>query len=78
MNGSWSLVFAELKHPVRSKLERYELIGPLDPAHFFSTIDAAIEAYRRETGAAWAKPVDGAGDHPNQMMDPPESTGRIG
>jgi len=29
-----SLVFAELKEPVRAKLERYELIGPLDPAHF--------------------------------------------
>ena len=26
-----SLVFAELKDPVRAKLERYELIGPLDP-----------------------------------------------
>ena len=25
------LVFAELKDPVRAKLERYELIGPLDP-----------------------------------------------
>jgi hypothetical protein len=24
-----SLVCAELKHPVREKLERYELIGPL-------------------------------------------------
>ena len=31
-----SLVFAELKDPVRAKLERYELIGPLDPDHFFS------------------------------------------
>ena len=26
-----SLVFAELKDPVRAKLERYELIGPLEP-----------------------------------------------
>ena len=25
------LVFAELKDPVRAKLERYEMIGPLDP-----------------------------------------------
>ena len=31
-NGT-SLVFAELKDPVREKLERYELIGPLDPGH---------------------------------------------
>jgi MFS superfamily sulfate permease-like transporter len=41
-----SLVFAELKDPVREKLQRYELIGPLDPIHFFPTIDAAVEAFR--------------------------------
>ena len=40
-----SLVFAELKDPVRAKLERYELIGPLDPAHFFPTLDAAVDAF---------------------------------
>jgi MFS superfamily sulfate permease-like transporter len=52
-----SLVFAELKEPVRAKLERYELIGPLDPAHFFPTIEAALEAYRELTGAEWAQPA---------------------
>jgi high affinity sulfate transporter 1 len=40
-----ALVFAELKEPVKAKLERYELIGPLDPSHFFPTIEAGIEAY---------------------------------
>jgi high affinity sulfate transporter 1 len=49
-----SLVFAELKDPVRSKLERYDLIGHLDPAHFFRTLNEAVAAYRRETGARWA------------------------
>ena len=48
-----SLVFAELKDPVRAKLERYELIGPLDPDHFFPTLDAAVEAFREKTGADW-------------------------
>jgi MFS superfamily sulfate permease-like transporter len=48
-----SLVFAELKDPVRAKLERYELIGPLDPAHFFRTLEGAVEAFREETGAVW-------------------------
>jgi high affinity sulfate transporter 1 len=48
-----SLVFAELKDPVRDKLERYELIGPLNPAHFFPTLDAALDAFRHETGADW-------------------------
>ena len=46
-----SLVFAELKDPVRAKLERYELIGPLDPAHFFPTLDAAVDALRDPSGA---------------------------
>ncbi len=52
-NGTF-LVFAELKDPVRAKLERYQLIGPLEPAHFFPTLDAAVEAFRRQSGADWA------------------------
>lgn len=47
------LVFAELKDPVRKKLERYELIGTIDPNHFFPTIDAAIDVYCKQTGAHW-------------------------
>ena len=48
-----SLVLAELKDPVREKLERYELIGPLDPDHFFPTLDAAVAAFGEKTGADW-------------------------
>ena len=48
-----SLVFAELKDPVRGKIERYELTRTIDPDHFFPTLDAAIEAFRRKTGATW-------------------------
>jgi high affinity sulfate transporter 1 len=59
-----SLVFAELKDPVRAKLERYELIGPLDPAHFFPTIEGAVEAFREETGAEWRTPSAGPGEKP--------------
>jgi MFS superfamily sulfate permease-like transporter len=51
-----SLVFAELKDPVRSKLEHYELIGPLDPAHFFPTLDGAVAAFRERSGANWVAP----------------------
>ena len=51
-----SLVFAELKDPVRQKLERYKLIGPLDPDHFFATLGAAVEAFRRRSGARWQPP----------------------
>jgi high affinity sulfate transporter 1 len=59
-----SLVFAELKDPVRAKLERYELIGPLDPKHFFPTIDAAVEAFGRKTGADWAPAPRASTDRP--------------
>jgi high affinity sulfate transporter 1 len=47
-----SLVFAELKDPVRAKLERYELIGPLDPEHFFPTLEAALDHFRKDTSGA--------------------------
>jgi high affinity sulfate transporter 1 len=51
-----ALVFAELKHPVREKLERYELIGPLDQQHFFPTLDAAVAEFRRQTDVDWTPP----------------------
>ncbi len=56
-----SLIFAELKHRVRAKLERYELIGPLNPEHFFPTLDAALQAFRQHSGADWtpAAPTSG-------------------
>jgi MFS superfamily sulfate permease-like transporter len=42
-----SLVFAEMKDPVRRKIERYELTGTIDPNHFYPTLEAAIAAYRQ-------------------------------
>ncbi len=48
-----SLVFAELKDPVRGKIERYGLTRTIDPQHFFPTIAAAVAAFRDETGANW-------------------------
>src|SRR5262252_1955010 len=48
-----SLVFAELKDPVRGKIERYGLTRTIDPRHFYPTIESAVQAYRQETGADW-------------------------
>ncbi len=56
-----SLVFAELKDPVRAKLERYELIGPLNPAHFFPTLDGALDTFRQQTGGDWTSSTDADG-----------------
>lgn len=53
------LVFAELKDPVRRKIERYELTRTIDPAHFFPTVEAAVAAFRLRTGAEWT-PVTAA------------------
>jgi len=48
-----SLAFAELKDPVRRRIERYNLTDAIEPRHFFATLNEAVEAYRTRTGAAW-------------------------
>jgi high affinity sulfate transporter 1 len=48
-----ALVFAELKDPVRRKIERYGLAREIQPQHLFPTVEAAIEAFRARTGASW-------------------------
>ncbi len=61
-----SLVFAELKDPVRRKIERYGLTRTIDPAHFFPTLEAAVAAYRAQTGAQWTRDTDS----PRDPQDP--------
>jgi MFS superfamily sulfate permease-like transporter len=53
-----SLVFAEMKDPVRAKIERYRLTRTIDPGHFFPTLDAAVAHYREKTGAIWQPPEE--------------------
>ena len=55
--GGTSLVFAEVKDPVRRKIERYQLTRTIDPQHFFPTLEAAVEAFRAETGVQWEAPT---------------------
>lgn len=55
-----SLVFAELKDPVRAKLERYGLAEEIEPRHFFPTVGAAVSAFQAETGARWTTSAEGA------------------
>jgi high affinity sulfate transporter 1 len=50
------LVFAELKNRVHQKLIKYQLIGPINPEHFFPTIDAALASYRKKTKTEWIQP----------------------
>jgi MFS superfamily sulfate permease-like transporter len=73
-----SLVFAELKDPVRHKIERYGLTRTINPQHFFPTIAAAIATFRDETGAQWTVggPAADGQAAPSQLADtgPPPGT----
>src|SRR5215469_6111571 len=62
-----SLVFAELKDPVRHKIERYGLTRTINPDHFFPTVGAAVRAFREKPGPDW--PV-GSGE-PHDVPAPP-------
>jgi MFS superfamily sulfate permease-like transporter len=44
------LGFAEMKDPVRDKLERFEVIRQLGEHTFFPTVEAAVRAYRETHG----------------------------
>jgi high affinity sulfate transporter 1 len=48
-----NLIFAEMKDPVRRKVDRYGLTRTIEPAHFFPTLDAAIAAFQRASDADW-------------------------
>jgi MFS superfamily sulfate permease-like transporter len=49
-----SLVFAELKDPVRRKIERYGLARTIEPRDFYPTVETAVVAFRAQTGARWS------------------------
>ena len=70
-----SLVFAELKDPVRTKIDRYGLTRTIDPAHFFPTVDAAVEAYLAETGVHWSP---GTATSPDVLRAEPSATAAAG
>jgi len=61
---SVTLVFAELKDPVRRKVERYGLTRQIEPRCFYPTIGAAVAAFREETGARWTAP----GHDPSEVV----------
>ena len=54
-----SLVFAELKDPVRAKIDRYGLDRTINPAHFYASLDDAVDAFRSWSGADWPASAPG-------------------
>ncbi len=51
-----SLIFAEMKDPVREKIERYQLTRTINPEHFYRTLEEAVAQHVRQTGATWQSP----------------------
>lgn len=64
-----SLVFAELKDPVRRKINRYGTTRTIDPRHFYPTIGAAVAAYRAMTHAEWTSTDTIANLAPDGSLD---------
>lgn len=54
------LAFAELKDPVKDRLERYGLVDSLGSDRFFPTVGVAVKAYVREAGVGWTDWEDAA------------------
>ena len=51
--SSVDLRFAEMKDPVRDKLERFELLDLLGRDIFYPTLGAAVDAYLETSGVDW-------------------------
>jgi len=51
-----SLVFAEMKDPVRAKIDRYGLTRKIEERHFFPTLTAAIKEFRAQHDVEWEGP----------------------
>ena len=83
-----NLVFAELKDPVRRKIERYGLARKIEPRHFFPTVEAAVTAFRARSGAEWTPARSSSADGtapghrlvdaapPDAPVAPPSTRGR--
>jgi high affinity sulfate transporter 1 len=51
-----TLAFAEMKDPVRQKIDRYNLTRTIDPNHFYPTVEDAVAAYQSLFGGTWESP----------------------
>jgi high affinity sulfate transporter 1 len=48
-----TLAFAELKGPVKDRLQRYGLFDAVGADHFFPTVGTAVDGYITATGTTW-------------------------
>lgn len=52
-NRGVELAFAEMKDPVKDRLERYGLQARIGPRNFFPTVGVAVKAYLEQHDVAW-------------------------
>jgi hypothetical protein len=45
-----SMVFAEMKGPVKDRLIRFGASARFDAGHFFPTLDNAVDSYKKDAG----------------------------
>ena len=57
------LAFAELKGPVRDRLDRFGLVERVGRDHFYRTVGEAVRAYVTATGVPWTDWEDRVDDH---------------
>jgi MFS superfamily sulfate permease-like transporter len=71
--ASISLVFAELKDPVRERLRRYGALNDLPDERIFPTVGAAVSGYLAATGQAWTDWEEAnGGPHPHDEGTEPQ------
>jgi MFS superfamily sulfate permease-like transporter len=63
------LTFAELKHPVRARLERYGVLDSVGADALYPTLGSAVHAYVRDFGVDWVDWQDEAGESDETATD---------
>jgi high affinity sulfate transporter 1 len=72
---SITFVFAELKDPVKARLERYGLVERIGHDRFFPTMGTAVDAYVAATGSSWVDWEEQVGTPDPEAKPPRTSTG---
>ena len=60
------LGFAELKGPVRDRLEPYGIVDRIGRQHFYRTVGEAVKSYVADTGTPWVDWDDEGKDEPRE------------
>jgi high affinity sulfate transporter 1 len=68
-----TLVWGELKDPVKDRLRQYGLFDRMGARHFFPTIGSLVDGYVATTGVEW---VDWEERHPSAAGVPDQDAGR--